>query len=139
MDARKPTVLLVDGSQSILRVMSRILEKNGYSVVAAESYDEALKKFETNSCDAALVGDELVDGRVATLLSKIRKESPKTVRILLTSSPIPQDSEPSDDNMEARLVKPVKPETLLSILQDKLNRQLSFKFANNMSSKTKGL
>ncbi len=41
---QKPTILVVDDSPLILRILSTILQKSGYSVVTAQDGEEALHK-----------------------------------------------------------------------------------------------
>jgi CheY-like chemotaxis protein len=84
----KPTVLDVDESKAILRIMARILERNGYSVVAAETGLEAEKKLQTHIYDATLLSSELSDMDITTLLRKIHEKAPNTLKIVLTNSPL---------------------------------------------------
>ena len=120
----KPTVLVVDGSKAILRIMARILERNGYSVVAAETGLEAEKKLETHICDAALLGSELSDMDLTALLRKIHEKAPSILKIVLTNSPLSEDiCEVAQGDVWTFLVKPVKPEILLSILEEKLKKK----------------
>lgn len=120
----KPTVLIVDGSKTILQIMTRILERNGYAVVTAETGSEAEKKLETHICDATLLGSEPSDMDLTMLLRKIREKAPNILKIVLTNSPLSEDTFDFDHgDVWAFLVKPVKPEILLNILGEKLRKK----------------
>ena len=117
----KKTVLIVDDDRSILRVFTRVLEREGYSVVAVENGKDALNQIAHNCFDAALIDMNLPDMTGTDLLPKIQETSPKTVKIVFTGSPtIDASFEGANKNMDAFLIKPVKPEILLGILKEKL-------------------
>lgn len=51
----KKTILLVDDEPDILFVISRILEKDGYKVISAESGEECLEKLKNTNPDLILL------------------------------------------------------------------------------------
>ena len=116
------TIIVVDDDRSILRVFTRVLEKKGYAVTAVETGGEAIKQLEKNSFDAALIDVRLPDINGLELLPKIQKTSPRTVRIVFTGS---MDSTSlsccnGDSLIDAFLIKPIKPEILLNLLDEKI-------------------
>ncbi len=69
--------------------------------------------------DAALVDLRLSDMEGTELLPIIEKKSPETVKIVFSGS-LTLDDERSKNFIDAFLVKPVKPEVLINLLDEKL-------------------
>jgi DNA-binding NtrC family response regulator len=117
----KRTILVVDDDRSILRVFTRVLEKKGYIVTAVETGKDAFDQIGRNRFDAALIDVRLPDMEGTEILPKIQETSPKTVKIVFTGSP---DMESLGNSrrkeMDAFLIKPVRPDVLLGILDEKL-------------------
>jgi two-component system, NtrC family, response regulator GlrR len=117
----KRTILIVDDDRSILRVFTRVLEKKGYIVTAVETGKDALNQIEHNRFDAALIDLRLSDMAGTEILPTLQKVSPKTVKIIFTGSPdMPSFDNGQAKNMDAFLLKPVRPEVILGILDEKL-------------------
>lgn len=125
LSEEKQTILVVDDDKSILRVFTRVLEKKGYAVTVAENGEEAIDKINCAHFDAALIDVRLPDMRGTDILPILQKNAPLTVKIMFTGSP---DMARYDKGhlMDAFLTKPVKPETLLNILQEKLTAKQIF-------------
>ncbi len=114
-------MLIVDDDRSILRVFTRVLERKGYTVTAVENGKDALRQIEKNHFSAALIDVRLPDMEGTELLPKIQETSPGTVKIVFTGSPtVEASTEAAKKSMDAFLLKPVKPEVLLRILEEKL-------------------
>lgn len=121
MSKTKKTMLIVDDDRSILRVFTRVLERKGYTVTAVENGKDALRQIEKNHFSAALIDVRLPDMEGTELLPKIQETSPGTVKIVFTGSPtVEASTEAAKKSMDAFLLKPVKPEVLLRILEEKL-------------------
>jgi DNA-binding NtrC family response regulator len=121
LSEKKKTMLVIEDDRSILRVFARVLEKKGYAVVGVENGKDAMEQIKNRCFDAALIDLNLPDMQGTELLTEIQEKSPKTVKIIFTGSPTGEFSENREnENMDAFLVKPVKPEVLLSILDEKL-------------------
>jgi DNA-binding NtrC family response regulator len=68
-----------------------------------------------------LIDVRLPDMEGTDLLPRIQAMSPETVKIVFTGSPtVEASTEAAKRNMDAFLLKPVKPEVLLGILDEKL-------------------
>ena len=119
----KRTMLVVDDDRAILKVFSRIFEKNGYSVATAETGREAAEKLETHNYDAALLDLRLPDMSGADLLPRMREISPKMVKIIITGMPEDNSDEVERSGADAFLSKPVEPEFLLNVLDIKLREK----------------
>ena len=115
------TILVVDDDKSILRTFTRILQKNGYKIDAAETGKEAMEKAETKHYDLALVDIRLPDMDGTELLAKIKRQLQDTVKIMITGFPsLESGVKALDEGADAYLVKPVKPEDLLMLIKEKL-------------------
>ena len=127
MAENKKTILVVDDDKSILRTFTRILQKCGYEIETAETGKEAMAKAENRHYDLALVDIRLPDMDGTDLLAKLKKQLQNTVKIMITGFPsLETGVKALDEGADAYLVKPVKPQELLILLEEKLkNRQQS--------------
>ncbi|MGD6807205.1 MAG: response regulator [Candidatus Bathyarchaeia archaeon] len=123
----KKTILVVDDDKSILRTFTRILQKSGYEIDTAETGKEAIEKTENRHYDLALVDIRLPDMDGTDLLAKLKKQLQQTVKIMITGFPsLETGVKALDEGADAYLVKPVKPQELLVLLEEKLkNREES--------------
>jgi two-component system response regulator AtoC len=123
----KKTILVVDDDKSILRTFTRILQKSGYEIDTAETSKEAMEKTENRHYDLALVDIRLPDMDGTDLLAKLKKPLQSTVKIMITGFPsLETGVKALDEGADAYLVKPVKPQELLVLLEEKLrNREES--------------
>jgi DNA-binding response OmpR family regulator len=118
------TILVVDDDKSILRTFTRILRKNGYKVDTAETGKEAIEKVDKRLYDLFLVDIRLPDMDGTDLLAKIKQQLQNTIKIMITGFPsIESGIKALDEGAEAYLVKPVKPEELLLLIQEKLKNK----------------
>jgi DNA-binding response OmpR family regulator len=123
----KKTILVVDDDKSILRTFTRILQKSGYEIETAETGKEAMEKTENRHYDLALVDIRLPDMDGTDLLAKLKKPLQNTVKIMITGFPsLETGVKALDEGADAYLVKPVKPQELLILLEEKFkNREES--------------
>ena len=128
----KKLILVVDDDKSILRTFSRILQKSGYEIDTAETGKEAMEKTENRHYDLALVDIRLPDMDGTDLLAKLKKQLQNTVKIMITGFPsLETGVKALDEGADAYLVKPVKPQELLVLLEEKLkNREDSTETSN---------
>ncbi len=117
-------ILLVDDDKSILRTFTRILQKIGYEIDVAETGKEAIEKAENKHYDLALIDIRLPDMDGTDLLNKVQKTMNNTVKIMITGFPsLETGVKALDEGADAYLVKPVKPEELLTLIEDKLKER----------------
>jgi DNA-binding response OmpR family regulator len=123
----KKTILVVDDDKSILRTFTRILQKSDYEIETAETGKEAIEKAENRQYDLALVDIRLPDMDGTDLLAKLKNQLQKTVKIMITGFPsLETGVKALDEGADAYLVKPVKPQELLVLLEEKLKNRFSF-------------
>ncbi len=81
-----PHILLVDDSEAILKMLSRLLEEKGYRVSCATSGEEALKLFRDETFNLVLV-DILLPGMSGLILLKLIKEiNPETDVVIVSGN-----------------------------------------------------
>ena len=124
MSESKKTILVVDDDKSILRTFTRILQKSGYEIDVAETGGEAMDKAENQHYDLALVDIRLPDMDGTELLAKLKKQLQDTVKIMITGFPsLETGVKALNEGADAYLVKPVKPQELLFLLEEKLKNR----------------
>jgi len=117
----KKSILVIDDDKSILRTFTRILQKTGCDIDVAETGREAIEKAEKRHYDLALVDVRLPDMDGTDLLAKMKDSMRDTVKIVITGFPSMEVGVKAlDEGADAYLVKPVKPEDLLMLIEEKL-------------------
>ncbi len=121
------SVLVVDDDKSILRTFTRILQKAGYNVDVAETGKEAMEKVGSRSYDVALIDVRLPDMDGTDLLPPLKKKIPNAAKIVITGFPSMDNGVKAlDSGADAYLVKPLKPEELIAVIDEKIKEhQLS--------------
>ncbi len=116
-------VLIVDDDAFVIRILAKILQKEGYMIDTAESGQEALAKFETSiPCDAAIIDVRLQEMSGLDLLDKLHEIAPCMVKILLTGHPSDEDrARALRQGADQYFAKPVKAEELIKTLENKLD------------------
>ena len=71
----KQTLLLIDGSQVLMEMVRRILERAGYSVRLAAGIAGAREWFDDFTPDGVILENELPDGSGLGLLRELREKS----------------------------------------------------------------
>jgi DNA-binding response OmpR family regulator len=117
----KKTILVIDDDKSILRTLTRILQKAGYEVDTAETGKEAMGKAEKRRYNLALVDVRLPDVDGTELLISMKDTLRDSVKIMITGFPsLDTGVKALDGGADAYLVKPVKPDDLLTLIEEKL-------------------
>ena len=120
MDNIKKRIIVIDDDKSILRTFTRILQKNGYEIDVAETGKEAIEKSKKKKYDLALIDIRLPDMDGTDLLIKMQQIMRDTVKIMITGFPsLETGVKALDEGADAYLVKPVKPEELLALIEEK--------------------
>jgi CheY-like chemotaxis protein len=122
----KKQVLIVDDDKSIIRTFSRILQKGGYEVEVAETGKDAIGKANQKHFDVALIDYRLPDMEGTKLLLNAKGNFQNTIKIMITGLPSMEVGTMAlDEGADAYLIKPVKPEELLSLIAEKLKPKAS--------------
>ncbi len=120
MTDNKKNILVIDDDKSILRTFTRILQKSGYQIDVAETGKEALDKAKKKNYDLALIDIRLPDMDGTDLLVKLKQDMKEAIKIMITGFPsLETGVKALDEGADAYLVKPVKPEELIALIEDK--------------------
>jgi len=115
-------ILLVDDDTAILRSIRRVLERNGYNVVTAETATEALGKLQTSHYDLVLLDVILPDMKGTDLLAKAKNELKQTVKFIITGYPSGEiGARAREEGADAFILKPIRMPELLSVIRVFLN------------------
>jgi DNA-binding NtrC family response regulator len=81
------SILVVDDEENLLALLDRVLSKDGYHVKTTTDSYEALEFLDENDISVALLDIRMypIDG--VALLAEIKKRSPSTHVIMMTSRP----------------------------------------------------
>lgn len=122
-------VLTIDDDKSVLRTFSRILTKNDYEMETAETGKEALEKVRMRSYDVLLIDFRLPDTDGTDLIDKMRNRVVNAVKLMITGLPsLDLGSKALDLGIDDYIVKPVKPDELLILINEKLTqKKLSYR------------
>jgi DNA-binding response OmpR family regulator len=117
---KQKNILVVDDDKSILRILTRILQKQGYNTRTAETGREAEEEINNQPYDLALIDVKLPDTDGVDLLQKMQATRPNMIKIILTGfASMDNGIKALNAGADAYLVKPVEPTELLKILKEK--------------------
>jgi len=120
----KKNILLVDDDKSVLESLKDILQSEGFSVDVAETGREAIEKSEAWSYNLALLDIKLPDMEGTKLLIKLHRDTPQMIKIMITGYPSLENAvEALNLGADAYIMKPVNPERLLKVVDEKLKEQ----------------
>ena len=118
---KKKSILIIDDDKSILRFFALILQKQEFETDTAETGEEAMEKISNRSYDLALIDVKLPDIEGIDLVGRINSKNPNLIKIVITGFASVEDGiKALDSGADAYLVKPVRPEDLLMLIEEKL-------------------
>jgi len=79
-----PCVLLVDDEARILSALRRVLRREGYEILTAESANEALRILDEHAVDAIVSDQRMPGGSGLALLTAAARRRPQAARMLIT-------------------------------------------------------
>ena len=124
MNEEKKSILIVEDDKAITKSLKEVLQLEGYSVDTAETGREAIEKSEAQFYNLALLDIKLPDMEGTKLLTTMHENTPKMVKIMITGYPSLENAvEALNHGADAYVVKPVKPEKLLALIEEKLEKQ----------------
>ena len=113
----KANILIIDDDQGITRTFAKILQKKGYETDTAVTGMEAIQKAISKRFDLALIDICLPDMNGMDLINKLDDHGGKLVKIVITGFPSLANDTAHPDGY---LLKPVKPQDLLSLIDQKI-------------------
>jgi DNA-binding NtrC family response regulator len=119
-----PDLLVVDDDRDIRNSIKEILELEGFNIDLAASAQETIEKTKNKFYNVILLDIKLPDMDGTALLTRLTEISPKTIKIMVTGFPSLENAVKAlNFGANAYLVKPVDPEKLIQIVQEKLTEQ----------------
>jgi len=121
---KRARILVVDDDESVRKVLSTILEEEGYAVDPAKNGKEAIKKSKVKFYNLALIDIRLPDMEGTKLLTKIKDTTPKMRKIIITGYPSLQNAiEAVNRGADAYMLKPFDMEKVLETIREQLRKQ----------------
>jgi DNA-binding NtrC family response regulator len=100
------------------------LEQQGYEVDTAKTGQEAIEKSLAKFYNLALFDIKLPDMEGTKLLTAINETLPRMRKIMVTGYPSLENAvESLNKGADAYIIKPVKPEKLLTLIKEQLEQQ----------------
>jgi len=124
LNEEKKSILIVEDDKAILKSLKDILQSEGYSVDTAENGREAIQKSKEKFFNMAVLDIRLPDMEGTKLLVTMHENLPKMVKIMITGYPSVENAvEALNQGADAYIIKPAKPEKLLALIEEKLEKQ----------------
>ena len=121
---KKKSILVVEDDKAILKSLKKTLQSEDYSVDTAETGKEALQKSQRKFFNLALLDIKLPDIEGTELLKTMHKKQPEMMKIMVTGYPSLENAVIAlNHGADAYTIKPVKPEKLLDLIEDRLEEQ----------------
>jgi len=120
----RPSILIVEDDPNIRETLKTILQKKGYNTDTAKNGKEAIQKSEAQFFNLALLDIKLPDIEGTKLLTTMHKTIPRMIKIIITGYPSLENAVKAlNQGADAYIIKPVKPERLLALIEEKLKEQ----------------
>ncbi|MGR9115183.1 MAG: response regulator [Gammaproteobacteria bacterium] len=78
------TLLLVDDEPNILRALNRLLRREGYRILMAQSGSDALRILQEHAVDVLMTDQRMPVMSGTELLAQVKQQYPQIVRIMLS-------------------------------------------------------
>jgi two-component system response regulator PilR (NtrC family) len=117
-------ILVVDDDESIRKVLTMILEEEGYAVDMAKNGREAIQKCKTKFYNLALIDIRLPDIKGVKLLTKMKDTTPKMRKIIITGYPSLKNAvDALNEGAHAYIMKPFDMPKVLELIRKQLTKQ----------------
>ena len=119
-----PRILVVDDDENIRKMLTAILEDEGYTVESVGTARKAIEKTKKSFYNLALIDIRLPDMDGIKLLTKVRETTPKMRKIIITGYPTLQNAiEAVNKGADAYIIKPFDMRKVLKAIKNQLARQ----------------
>jgi len=117
-------VLIVDDDENIRKVLTAILEDEGYFVESVGSGKSAIAKTRKEFYNLALIDIRLPDMEGIELLTRMKDTTPKMRKIVITGYPTLQNAvEAVNRGADAYVIKPFDVKKVLKTIKEELTKQ----------------
>ncbi|NIO37340.1 response regulator [Candidatus Bathyarchaeota archaeon] len=118
-------ILVVDDDENIRKVLTAILEDEGYTVDSVGTGRKAVARTRTTFYNIALIDIRLPDIEGIELLTKMRSTTPKMRKIVITGYPTLQNAvEAVNQGADAYIIKPFNVKRVIQTIKKQLEKQL---------------
>ena len=118
-------MLIVDDDTTFLKLITRILQDEGYQVDTAETGREALEKTREKYYSLVMVDRKLPDADGVELLSKIEDADSKIRKIIFTGFPsIDNIQEAISLGAHVYITKPIDPQKIIETVKKQLEERI---------------
>jgi len=117
-------ILIIDDDESIRKILSTILQEEGYAVETAENGREAIDKSNMKVYNLALIDVRLPDIEGVALLSMLKETVPRMRKIVITGFPSIQNAiEAVNNKADGYMLKPFEIGKILETIKEQLKKQ----------------
>jgi CheY-like chemotaxis protein len=122
-----PRILLVDDDEAVLYSLSQVLKSSGFEVICAANVNQALALIGSQTFDALLSDLHMPrPGDGLTVVSAMRHTNPKAVTLICSAFPEMQQATAAIlQQADEILVKPLRPDYLVKIIQERMTLGVS--------------
>ena len=114
------SILVVDDDKDILAAFSILLSENGYTVETAVTAKEAIEKSKRKRFDIALIDIILPDMEGTKLLHGLKDQLEMRKIMITGGATLANAIDSLNFGADAYLMKPVKPDFLLKVIEEQL-------------------
>ena len=117
-------ILIIDDDENIRKVLTTILEDEGYDVESVDTAKKAIERTRRKFYNLALIDIRLPDMEGIELLTKMKNTTPKIRKLIITGYPTLQNAvEAVNRGADAYIMKPFEMEKVLEEIKDQLKKQ----------------
>jgi DNA-binding NtrC family response regulator len=117
-------ILIVDDDENIRKVLTTILEDEGYTVESVGTAKKAIAKTGKKFYNLALIDIRLPDMEGIELLTRMKDTVPKMRKIIITGYPTLQNAvEAVNRGADAYIIKPFDMKKTLRTIEEELTKQ----------------
>ena len=117
-------ILIIDDDENIRKVLTTILEDEGYDVESVDTAKKAIERTRRKFYNLALIDIRLPDMEGIELLTKMKNTTPKIRKIIITGYPTLQNAvEAVNRGADAYIMKPFDMGKVLEEIKDQLKKQ----------------
>ena len=124
MDSNKPLILIIEDDHDVSKLLSIMLENEGYQWDQAYNYDEAIQKINTNKYDAITLDLMIPGGSGISILRELRRyEKTMKLPVIVVSAVVNEgrlEIEGDAFEMVDWLEKPINSDKLIATIQSSL-------------------
>lgn len=117
-------ILIIDDDENIRKVLTTILEDEGYTVESVDTAKKAIERTRKKFYNLALIDIRLPDMEGIELLTRMKDATPKMRKIIITGYPTLQNAiEAVNRGANAYILKPFDMVKVLQTIKEELRKQ----------------